>query len=68
MNEYRSALIKIAAECHRAKWRFSFGEDHKITAAEARKLVTQAFDDLHRIGDMAIKLKDPVSPADRETP
>ena len=50
------ALRKIAAECHRAKWGFDMGDD-RPTLARARALVAKAFDELHRIGDMALKLR-----------
>jgi hypothetical protein len=42
----RRALTEIAAECHRAKWKFENEKDKR------------PFDDLHRIGDMALKLRD----------
>jgi hypothetical protein len=54
----RSDLIGIAADCHRVKWQFDLSEDYKPTAAAARLLITRGFDELHRIGDRAIKAKD----------
>jgi hypothetical protein len=39
-----SILTKIAAECHRTKWKYSDDKDKR------------PFDDLHRIGDMAMRL------------
>jgi hypothetical protein len=50
-----SELTKLAAECHRAKWQFDVNSDQKLPAAEARRLVAKAFDELHRIGDLALK-------------
>lgn len=38
------ALIKIAAECHRTKWKYADQWD------------SRPFDDIHRIGDMAMKM------------
>lgn len=52
-----NALTAIAAECHRAKWQFSTGDDVRLPAAEARDLVMKAFDELHRIGDLALKAR-----------
>jgi len=57
----RAALTKIAAECHRAKWQFDLSEDYRPTAKVSRALIFAAFKELHRIGDMAMKLRD-VSP------
>lgn len=54
----RGALTKIAAECHRAKWEFDIsGEETPLKAAAARELVDKAFRALHRIGDIALKLR-----------
>ena len=39
-----SAIIKIAAECHRVKWQFDNDKDPTGIVA---------FRELHRIGDMA---------------
>jgi hypothetical protein len=58
-------LIKIWAECHRAKWRFDLSEDYTPTRAVARQLILDAFKELHRIGDMALKLRGPIPPADK---
>jgi len=55
-----SALTKIAAECHRAKWQFDLSEDYRPTAAVARSMIPKAFDELHRIGDEALKLRDQI--------
>lgn len=52
-----SELTKIAADCHRSKWQFDDSE-RTIPAAEARRLVRRAFDELHRIGDAAMKARD----------
>jgi hypothetical protein len=46
-----SALTKVAAECHRAKWKYVDDRDRR------------PFDDLHRIGDIALKLRDSFRPA-----
>jgi hypothetical protein len=54
----RGALTKIAAECHRAKWEFNRSEDYKPNAKVARAMILKAFDELHRIGDMALRLRD----------
>jgi hypothetical protein len=56
----RAALTKIAAECHRAKWQFDFNDENRLPVAQDRDMVKRAFDELHRIGDMAIKLREPV--------
>jgi len=54
----RSALTKIAAECHRAKWEFDLSSDYRPTAKVARDMIPRAFKALHDIGDMALKLRD----------
>jgi len=61
-------LTAIAAECHRAKWQFGLNEDFKPSKSEARALILQAFHELHRIGDLAMKARDAVtvSRPDRE--
>lgn len=59
----KSQIITIAAECHKAKWKFSFDNEDRLLAKDARRLVAKAFDDLHRIGDLAIKLKDALTTA-----
>lgn len=59
----RAAMTKIAAECHRAKWQFALSEDYKPNAKVARALILQAFDELHRLGDMALKLRDTIPSA-----
>ena len=56
--EERDVLTKIAAECHRAKWQFDLSEDYRPSRAAARVLIAKAFDELHRIGDIALKLRD----------
>jgi hypothetical protein len=60
----RAALTKIAAECHRAKWAFDLSEDYRPTAKVSRAMIGNAFKELHRIGDMALKLRDALAPAD----
>jgi hypothetical protein len=59
----RGELTKIAAECHRAKWQFDFNDENRLSVGMARDMVKRAFGELHRIGDMALKLRDtpPVS-------
>jgi hypothetical protein len=66
----RSDLTKLAAECHRAKWEFDLSEDSQPSKSAARALITNAFNALHRIGDMALKLRDAssVPPTPREAP
>jgi hypothetical protein len=61
----RGNLTKIAAECHRAKWEFGLSEDFQPSKSSARALIANAFNALHRIGDMALKLRDasPAQPA-----
>lgn len=54
----RSSFTKLAAECHRAKWQFDVSAEQKLNPKDARDLVAKAFDALHRIGDMAMKLRD----------
>lgn len=61
----RGAMTKIAAECHRAKWQFDFNDENRIPVRQAREMVKRAFDELHRIGDLALKLRDAVPPAER---
>ena len=58
MSDNRAALNMIAAECHRAKWQFDFNDENKLSIRMARNMVKRAFDELHRIGDMAMKLRD----------
>jgi hypothetical protein len=53
-----SELTKLAAECHRAKWQFDINDEQKISVAAATGLATRAFQELHRIGDMALKARD----------
>ena len=57
----KSALTKIAAECHRAKWQFDLSEDYRPSPAAARALIAKAFDELHRIGDVALKMRADIS-------
>jgi hypothetical protein len=59
MSDNRASLIKIAAECHRAKWQFDLSEDYRPTAKVSRAMIENAFNELHRIGDMALKLSSP---------
>jgi hypothetical protein len=56
--EARGELTKIAAECHRAKWQFDLSEDYQPSKSSARALILQAFHELHRIGDLAMKARD----------
>lgn len=57
----KGEMTKIAAECHRAKWRFDLSGDFQPSKTAARALILQAFHELHRIGDMAIKARDAYS-------
>lgn len=50
----RKLVYIIAAECHKVKWKFVNDRENPLAAKEAKLLVNKAFDDLHRIGDMAI--------------
>ena len=52
-----SALTKLAAECHRTKWQFDFNDENRMPVSQARDMVRRAFDELHRIGDMALELR-----------
>ena len=61
MSEHKSDLTKLAAELHRAKWHFDLSDDYTPTKAVARQLIRDAFNELHRIGDMALKMRDAVS-------
>jgi hypothetical protein len=65
MTDAKSALTQIAAELHRAKWQFDLSEDYRPTAKAARGLIVKAFDELHRIGDLALKHRDALSPSHR---
>lgn len=63
-----SDLVKIAAELHRAKWQFDLQDETRLTMSEARQLVIRAFEQMHRIGDMALKMRDAAksqSPAEK---
>lgn len=63
----RAALTKIAAECHRAKWQFDFSDENRLPVGQARDMVKRAFGELHRIGDLALKLRnEPDSSGDRK--
>lgn len=53
-----SDLTKLAAECHRAKWQFDLSEDFRPSRAYARALILKGFAELHRIGDVALKMRD----------
>lgn len=55
--EQMGVLTKFAAECHRTKWQFDLSEDYQPTKSAARTLIVKAFDELHRIGDMALKIR-----------
>jgi hypothetical protein len=66
--QMRIPLIKIAAECHRQKWRFSFDEEEKrLPAAEARGLVRAAFNVIHNIGDTAHKAAEALKSEEKMT-
>ena len=52
----KAALTKLAAELHRAKWQFDLGENRPPKDV-AIALVGKAFDELHRIGDLAMKYR-----------
>jgi hypothetical protein len=54
----KGEMTKIAAECHRAKWQFDLSEDFQPSKSAARALILQAFHELHRIGDLAMKARD----------
>ena len=54
----KSELTKIAAECHRAKWAFDLSDDYLPTRREGHRLARMAFEELHRIGDMVLKMRD----------
>jgi hypothetical protein len=56
--KHKSDLIKLAAECHRSKWQFVVDEEAPPTRAAAISMMNRAFDELHRLGDMALKLKE----------
>jgi hypothetical protein len=58
VSDARSDLTKLAAECHRAKWEFDLNENYTPSRAVARDLIIKAFNELHRIGDMALKMRD----------
>ncbi len=58
MDSDRGNLTKLAAECHRAKWEFDLSEDYQPSKPAARQLIKAAFNALHRIGDLALKLRD----------
>ncbi len=55
LREGVGALIRVAAECHRAKWQFDFNDEKRLSVGMARDMVKRAFDELHRIGDLALK-------------
>ena len=59
----KAALTKLAAELHRAKWQFDLSEDFQPSKSAARALILQAFHELRRIGDLALKYRDAVSGA-----
>ena len=56
----RRAITKLAAKCHRAKWQFDLGENRPPKDV-AIALVGKAFDELHRVGNIAIKMKSPMT-------
>jgi hypothetical protein len=62
----RKALTEIAALAHRWKWQFDLSEDQKPGGAQARNLITQGFDSLHRLGDQALKSRDSLTDDNRK--
>jgi hypothetical protein len=52
-----SNLTKLAAECHRRKWQFDLSEEYQPSKAAARALITKAFQELHRVGDLALEMR-----------
>ena len=64
MNDARAALTRIAAELHRAKWQFDLSDDYRPTAKVSRAMIATAFSELHRIGDMALKMCDALPSAE----
>jgi hypothetical protein len=61
MSEHKSDLTNLAAELHRAKWQFDLSDEYTPTKAVARQLILNAFNELHRIGDIALKMRGAVS-------
>lgn len=61
-----SDLTKLADECHQAKWQFDLSEDYQPSKAAARGLIKKAFEELHRIGDLAMKMCDETHTAAKE--
>lgn len=53
----KGEITKLAAECHRAKWQFDLSEDFTPTRQAGKALAAKAFQELHRIGDIAIVAK-----------
>jgi hypothetical protein len=62
----KKVLTEIAALAHRWKWQFDLSEDQNPSGAQARNLITQGFDSLHRLGDQALKSRDSLSSAYRK--
>jgi hypothetical protein len=58
VREAISELTKLAAECHRTKWQFDFNDEARLNVGRARDLIKRAFQELHRIGDLALKARD----------
>jgi hypothetical protein len=58
VREVQGALVKLAAECHRVKWQFYFNDENCLPVRMACDMVKRAFDELHRIGDLALKAKE----------
>lgn len=54
------ALTRLAAECHRAKWEFDLSEDYRPSPRAARALILSAFQQLHRIGNIALRDRDAI--------
>lgn len=62
-------LTKLAAECHRAKWQFDFNNSEiRIGINVARRLLSKAFDELHRIGDLALTMRNDAKAANPTPP
>ena len=57
LREARGSITAIAAECHRTKWQFDFNDENRMPVSQARDMVRRTFDELHRIGDMALELR-----------
>lgn len=58
MREAYSAFQRIAADCHRSKWQFDINAESPPNVYDARRLVHKAFDELQRIGNIAMHERD----------